>query len=148
MVNSNSSCRPKPGSYTVPFGTEKLLRELRRNSTAVHQLLRLVTNTIVAFSRAAIQRGVRLGLADPTASGSVVGKNAFETFALPYLTEVVQTIAQATGGAAPSLHVCGRTQYKRRESSGARVACLDGVARKENARESRTRPSTSAPHLN
>lgn len=111
------------------FGTERLLRELRRNGPLVHQLLRRATDAIVEFAKAAIARGARIGLADPTASGSVIGLKVFESFALPYLTEVVGAITDATGGIAPSLHVCGRTQaiWRQLADTGASGLSLDDV---------------------
>ncbi|HMA93941.1 MAG TPA: uroporphyrinogen decarboxylase family protein, partial [Polyangiaceae bacterium] len=111
------------------FGTERLLRELRRNGPLVHQLLRVATDAVVRFAKAAIARGARIGLADPTASGSVIGLKVFESFALPYLAEVVRAITKASGGVAPSLHVCGRTQaiWRQLADTGASGLSLDDV---------------------
>lgn len=118
------------------YGTERLLRELRRNEVLVHRLLRIATDGIIAFGRAAIARGARIGLADPTASGSVVGRPVFERFALPYLQEVVTALTAATGGAAPSLHVCGRTQaiWSQLADTGASALSLDDVVDLEEAK--------------
>jgi len=111
------------------YGTERLLRELWRNTSAVHELLRLTTDAIIDFSRAAIQRGARVGLADPTASGSVIGLKAFKAFAFPYTKEVVQAITHETGGVAPSLHVCGRTQtlWSYLADTGTSALSLDDI---------------------
>jgi uroporphyrinogen decarboxylase len=92
------------------YGTERLLRELSKNAEQVHELLHIVTDVILSFCRAAIARGARIGLADPTASGSVISTRAFETFAYPYLCELVQGVKATPGGAAPTIHICGRSQ--------------------------------------
>lgn len=89
-------------------GTEKFLRDLHKNPAFVHRLLRLATESIVRFAEKAIQVGVRPGLADPTASGTLISQHQFREFALPYLKETVERIT-AFAGAAPSLHICGNT---------------------------------------
>ena len=111
------------------FGTERLLRELNRNALLVHNLLRVVTEGVLAFCRAAIARGARIGLADPTASGSVISARAFETFALPYLGELVQGIRQAGNGTPPTIHICGRSQklWSHLADTGTSALSVDDV---------------------
>ncbi len=46
-------------------------------------------------------------LVDPVASGSVISPRVFAQFALPYLQRNLAKIAEL--GAAPMLHICGRT---------------------------------------
>lgn len=117
-------------------GTERLLRELGRQAEAIHELLRLVTQGILDFARAAVARGVRIGLADPTASGSVISTKTAAAFAIPYLSELVAGITQAGGGARPTLHVCGRTQklWGLLADTGVSGLSLDDVVDLEEAK--------------
>ena len=107
-------------------GTEEFLRDLHRNPRFVHRLLRFATDSIIAFATAAVQVGVRIGLADPTASGTLISAKQFREFALPYLKEVVAAVA-AQAGAAPSLHICGNTKkiWQEMADTGTSVLSLD-----------------------
>ena len=117
------------GPFTVACnlrGTEFFLRDLRKNPEFVHTLLRLATDSVIAFARAAITVGVRIGLAEPTASGTLISPKLFREFALPYLKEVVATIGNLAG-ANPSLHVCGNSSriWQDMADTGASVLSLD-----------------------
>ncbi|OPY70412.1 MAG: Uroporphyrinogen decarboxylase [Syntrophorhabdaceae bacterium PtaU1.Bin034] len=109
-------------------GTDQFLRDLRRDPPFVHRILRVATESIIAFARAAAEVGVRISLADPTASGTMIAATQFREFALPYLTEVVTAVKEATGG-PPALHICGNTSKIWREmaDTGAGVLSLDNV---------------------
>ncbi|BCG47694.1 methylcobamide:CoM methyltransferase-related protein [Citrifermentans bremense] len=107
-------------------GTELFLRDLRKNQAFAHRLLRLSTDSIIRFARAALQRGARIVLADPTASGTLISPALFRQFALPYLTEVCAAV-KAGCGAAPALHICGNTTriWPEMVETGASVLSLD-----------------------
>ncbi len=117
------------GPFTVACnirGTEFFLRDLRKNPEFVHRLLRLTTESVIAFARAAVGVGVRIGLAEPTASGTLISPRLFREIALPYLKEVVTAVG-ALAGANPSLHVCGNSSriWEDMADSGASVLSLD-----------------------
>ncbi len=117
-------------------GTERFLRDLHRDPEFVHRLLRLATDSIISFAGAAVPVGVRIGLADPTASGTLISPRQFKEFALPYLNEVVAGITKIAG-APPSLHICGNTRKIWREmaDTGASVLSLDDMVDLEEAKE-------------
>jgi uroporphyrinogen decarboxylase len=104
-------------------GTERFLRDLHKNPAFAHQLLRLATDSIIRFAASAVQVGARIGLADPTASGTMIGQGQFRTFVLPYLQEVTTAIT-ALAGFAPSLHICGNTSKIWREMADTGVSVL------------------------
>ena len=104
-------------------GTDRFLRDLRKNPELVHRLLRLTTDSIIRFAGAAFWVGARIGLADPTCSGTMISSRHFRQFALPYLKEVISAIAE-TSGAPPSLHICGNTTKIWGEMADAGVAIL------------------------
>ncbi|MBJ6802285.1 uroporphyrinogen decarboxylase family protein [Geomonas propionica] len=107
-------------------GTEPFLRDLRKNPAFAHRLLQHSTASIIRFAKAALERGARIGLADPTASGTMISSALFKEFALPYLKEVCTAIKQECG-AAPSLHICGNTTkiWQEMTDTGASVLSLD-----------------------
>ena len=107
-------------------GTEFFLRDLRKNPEFAHRLLRLATDSVIAFARAAIGVGVRIGLAEPAASGTLISPKLFRELALPYLKEVVTTVG-ALAGTNPSLHICGNTSriWPEMADTGASVLSLD-----------------------
>lgn len=90
-------------------GTENLLRDLRKDSEHVKELLDLVLasqkNCIDAFA----PYGVSISLGDPVSSGSVLSPKLFRQFSKPYLTEIARYAKEKTGK-APSLHICGKTE--------------------------------------
>jgi uroporphyrinogen decarboxylase len=107
-------------------GTEQFLRDLHKNPDFAHRLLRLATDSIIRFAASAVEVGARIGLADPTASGTMIGPGQFCEFALPYLQEVVTAIT-SLAGFAPSLHICGNTSkiWKEMADTGVLVLSLD-----------------------
>jgi len=109
-------------------GTAQFLRDLRLNPSLVHRILRVTTDSIIAFARAAAGVGVRISLADPTASGTMIAAAQFRQFALPYLIETVAAVKEVTGG-PPALHICGNTSRILNEmaDTGAGVLSLDNV---------------------
>lgn len=107
-------------------GTETFLRDLHRNPQFVHRLLRLATDSIIRFAAAAINVGARIGLADPTASGTMISASQFSAFVRPYLHEIVQAVREMAG-TAPSLHICGNTSkiWAEMADTGVSVLSLD-----------------------
>jgi len=117
-------------------GTENFLRDLHKNPAFAHRLLRLATDSIIRFAASAVQVGARIGIADPTSSGTMIGPGQFREFALPYLQEVV-TAVTALAGVAPSLHICGNTSKIWREmaDTGVSVLSLDDAVDLGDAKE-------------
>ena len=109
-------------------GTESFLRDLHRNPAFAHRLLRLATDSVIAFATAAVRLGARIGLADPTASGTLISPRQFSEFAFPYLKETVAAITRIAG-TPPSLHICGNTSkiWQEMAYTGVSVISLDDV---------------------
>lgn len=107
-------------------GTDSFLRDLRRDPELARSLLRFATDSTIPFAREVIRLGARIGLADPVASGTLIGPKQFREFALPYLKELIKEIT-SLAGAAPSLHVCGNTAriWTDMADSGAGTLSLD-----------------------
>jgi len=107
-------------------GTERFLRDLHKGPAFAHRLLRLATDSTIRFAEAAIKVGARIGLADPTASGTMISPRQFREFAQPYLKEVAAVVTRAAG-AGPSLHICGNTSkiWPEMADTGVSVLSLD-----------------------
>ncbi|MGA2151013.1 MAG: uroporphyrinogen decarboxylase family protein [Geobacteraceae bacterium] len=117
-------------------GTENFMRDLRRDPEFAHGILRLATNSIIAFAIEAAKVGSRIGLADPTASGTMISPGLFREFAFPYLKEVVEAITKVSG-VPPSLHICGNTRkiWSEMADTGVSVISLDDVVDLAEAKE-------------
>lgn len=118
-----------PGPFTTAAnirGAENFLRDIIYNPERAHRTLRLALDSTVAYVEEAGKLGVHFGIADPTASGSLISPRHFREFALPYLQELVQAIQRA-GADPPSLHICGNTVklWGHMVDTGASVLSLD-----------------------
>ncbi|MCW2277692.1 uroporphyrinogen decarboxylase family protein [Heliophilum fasciatum] len=116
-------------------GTEILLRDLYQDPDYAHRLLRLVTDTTIAFIKEAAKKDVIFSVGDPTSSGTLISPKQYRQFAFPYLKEVIDAI-KATGRPAPTLHICGNTRkiWTDMADAGAGVLSLDDVIDLEDAK--------------
>ncbi len=126
---------PVSAGLTGPFsnaanlrGTEQFLRDLYYNPEFAHKLLRLTLDCTISFLREAAKLGVSFGIADPTASGSLISPRLFREFAFPYLKELTAAIT-GTGAPPPQLHICGNTKkiWQAMADTGAGALSLDNV---------------------
>jgi [methyl-Co(III) methanol-specific corrinoid protein]:coenzyme M methyltransferase len=85
-------------------------RALRRDKEDVHALNRRCTEDIKAFGEALLTAGADLVcIADPSATGEIIGREAFAEFVLPYLNELTEHFRERF--AAPTIvHICGNVK--------------------------------------
>ena len=106
-------------------------RALVRNKSAAHDLMKLVVQNLTIFGSALIEAGADLiCIADPSASGELLGKNAFSEFALPYINELLRHFRKEYG--IPSIvHICGKVQSLGTALSELDAECIsvDAVVR-------------------
>ena len=119
------------GPFTVAAnlrGTESFMRDLYRQPLFVHRLLRLATDSCRAFVQAAAKLNVYFSIAEPTASGSLLGPQHFRQFVKPYLTELI-AYSKASGGLSTTLHICGNTKpiWADMADTGADMLSIDDV---------------------
>jgi [methyl-Co(III) methanol-specific corrinoid protein]:coenzyme M methyltransferase len=82
------------------------LRQLRKNPDAAHRVLAAVTDQLAEYARLMVENGAAvLSIADPTATGEILGPRLFETYAVPYLNQLID--AMHGMGARVILHICG-----------------------------------------
>ena len=112
---------PAIGSISGPVSTAASLvdpmtffRELRREKDAAHQLLSQVTAALIQWAALMADNGAALiSLADPTATGEILGPKLFEEYALPYINQICEALAAL--GTPVIVHICGNVRPIKRQ---------------------------------
>jgi len=124
--------------YSAPFstaaalrGTAVFARDLYKNRDMAHVLLQKSLELAQDFAEAVTEAGGIPVLVDPVASGSVISRQAFEEYALPYIAKTFERIRSL--GAPPILHICGRTSgiIDLMAQSGAVALSVDQIELRE-----------------
>jgi len=127
-----SCCYPAPFSTAAALrGTALFARDLYKSPDMAHVLLRKSLQLAQDFAEAVTEAGGIPVLVDPVASGSVISRQAFQEFALPYIARTFERIGAL--GAPPILHICGRTSgiIDLMAQSGAVALSIDQIALRE-----------------
>ncbi|MBR1760578.1 MAG: methylcobamide--CoM methyltransferase [Schwartzia sp.] len=107
---------PVVGSLTGPISTAAsivdpmtFLKELRKDKTNAHRVLDYVTDFLVEYAGVLIESGFPvITIADPTATGEILGPKMFGDYAVPYLNRLADAIHGR--GAKAIVHICGRME--------------------------------------
>lgn len=85
-------------------------RALRRDLEAAHRLTRYCTEELQRFGDALIEAGADLiCIADPSATGDIIGRRAFLEIAVPYLNQLTDHFKERFG--VPTIvHICGNVK--------------------------------------
>lgn len=103
-------------------GTENLLRDLRKNPEQLHQLLEFTVDVNISWVKYIWNEcEATVSIADPVASGSLLGRASFCEFEKPYLKKLCREIVKITGQ-KPSLHICGKTHNVWNELKGLDIS--------------------------
>ncbi|MDR1061474.1 MAG: hypothetical protein LBL83_09780 [Clostridiales bacterium] len=105
---------PVIGSVTGPVSTSAslvdpmtFLKELRKDRENAHRLLSAVTEWLIAYALALCEAGAdAISIADPTATGEILGPRLFEEYALPYIGRLAAAIRRT--GTPAIIHICGQ----------------------------------------
>jgi len=85
---------------------DRFFKEMIRDPQAVAQVLERVTDLLLEFGQAQVAAGAdAIVIADPTATGEIVGPRLFERLVLPPLSRLVASLREA--GPPVVVHVCG-----------------------------------------
>lgn len=85
-------------------------RALILDKRPAHELMRVVNDSLKIFGSALIEAGADVVcIADPSATGEIMGKKAFAEFALPYINELV-AFFKARYGTPAIVHICGNVR--------------------------------------
>jgi [methyl-Co(III) methanol-specific corrinoid protein]:coenzyme M methyltransferase len=104
---------PAIGSIAGPVSTAGSLvdpmtffRELRRDRDGAHRLISNVTDELVKWAALMAENGAQvITIADPTATGEILGPKLFEEYALHYINKMVDAIHAL--GLPVIVHICG-----------------------------------------
>jgi uroporphyrinogen decarboxylase len=100
------------GPYTLGarmVGEEVMMKATFKKPDFVHKVTEFATNLLIHLYEPVVSNGTLdvISLADPTASGDLISKKQFETFALPYLKKF--TDWARSKNAHTLVHICGNT---------------------------------------
>jgi [methyl-Co(III) methanol-specific corrinoid protein]:coenzyme M methyltransferase len=105
---------PVIGSLTGPVSTAAsivdpmtFLKQLRRDKENAHKVLDYVTEHLIKYAALMIENGAAtISIADPTATGEILGPKMFEEYAVPYLNKITDFIHKM--GKPVIIHICGK----------------------------------------
>ena len=105
---------PTIGSLTGPVSTSAslvdpmpFLKQLRRDRKNSHRVLDNVAERLIDYAAMMIETGATaISIADPTATGEILGPKMFEEYAVRYLNRVVDGIHAL--GVPVIVHICGK----------------------------------------
>lgn len=105
---------PVIGNLTGPISTAAsivepiaFLKDLRKNRENAHIVLNYVSDLLIAFAKAQIKHGATvISIADPTATGEILGPKIFEEYAVKYLSKIIDAIHETNTPVI--LHICGK----------------------------------------
>ena len=90
------------------LGTANLLKALRKDPEGVHRLMEFVTQALLQLTEPFIKDGFSISVADPVASNTVISKQNFRDFVMPYHKKYIESCL-AFGSKSCSIHICGDT---------------------------------------
>lgn len=85
-------------------------RAMLKNKSAAHGLVEKVTDDLIVFGRAMMLAGADIiCIADPSATGEIIGRHGFEEFAVPYINSIVARLREEFR-ALSIVHICGNVR--------------------------------------
>ena len=105
---------PVIGSLTGPISTAAslvdpmtFLKELRKDKENAHRVLASVTDWLISYALILRDSGADvICIADPTATGEILGPRFFEEYAVTYINRLVEAIRST--GTPVIVHICGQ----------------------------------------
>jgi len=105
---------PVIGSLTGPISTSasivdpiSFLKGLRKNRNDAHKLIDYASNHIIELARLMIENGANvISIADPTATGEILGPKMFDEYAVRYLNKIINAIHSMN--IPVIVHICGK----------------------------------------
>jgi Uroporphyrinogen-III decarboxylase len=104
---------PAIGSLTGPLSTSAslvdpmtFLRQMRKDKEATHRLVDYVSGHLIEYARLMADNGAAaISIADPTATGEILGPLLFEEYAVPYINRIADAVHGM--GVLVIIHICG-----------------------------------------
>ncbi|MDR1110771.1 MAG: methylcobamide--CoM methyltransferase [Deltaproteobacteria bacterium] len=90
------------------------LKELRKKKDVAHRVLDYVTGQLIDYASALVEGGVDvICIADPTATGEILGPKIFAEYAVVYLNRIIDAIHAQN--VPVIVHICGNVRAIRKE---------------------------------
>jgi MtaA/CmuA family methyltransferase len=134
---------PVIGNLTGPISLVTSLMEpmlffkkVRRDPRAVHEVMEYINTVLIEFAREQIKSGVNvIAIADPTATGEILGPKNFNLFVTPYLNKLVAAIHAEN--VPVIVHICGDASTVIEEMEDVRPNALsfDAIVNMGKAKE-------------
>ena len=107
---------PTIGSLTGPLSTAgslvdpmPFLKQLRRDRENAHRVLNYVAEHLIEYAQLMVDNGATvISIADPTATGEILGPKMFEEYEVVYLNKVIDAIHEM--GTPVIVHICGKME--------------------------------------
>ncbi|MDR0611579.1 MAG: hypothetical protein LBG58_15835 [Planctomycetaceae bacterium] len=104
---------PAVGSLTGPISTAAsivdpmiFLKQLRREREAAHKVIDYVTEQLISYAKLMADNGAAaISIADPTATGEILGPKIFDEYAVYYLNKITDSVHEL--GVPVIVHICG-----------------------------------------
>jgi len=104
---------PAIGSLTGPISTAAslvdpmtFLKQLRREKETSHKVIDYVTDQLISYAKLMADNGAAvISIADPTATGEILGPKFFDEYAVYYLNKITDEIHKV--GVPVIIHICG-----------------------------------------
>jgi len=128
-LSKNNNDIPVIGSLTGPLSTAaslvtpmQFLKELRREPEASHRFIDYICDHLIEYSKLMVDNGATvIAIADPTATGEILGPKMFQEYAVTYLNKIVDSLHEMK--VPVILHICGRMEAVKKQ-----IAMLHGDA--------------------
>lgn len=139
---------PVIGSITGPLSTAasvvdpmNFLKELRKAKEESHHFVDYVTDQLIDYARYMVDNGASaISIADPTATGEILGPKMFGDYAVPYINKLVDAVHEMQ--VPVIVHICGRMQ-----AVTSHIAALHADAISVDALVSLKKLKEEYPHL-
>jgi [methyl-Co(III) methanol-specific corrinoid protein]:coenzyme M methyltransferase len=134
---------PAIGSLTGPISTAAslvdpmiFLKQLRREPEASHKVIDYVTEQLISYAKLMADNGATaISIADPTATGEILGPKIFDEYAVYYLNKITDAVHEL--GIPVIVHICGdvrmvKPQLQKLHSKILSVDAIVDLARLKN----------------
>jgi [methyl-Co(III) methanol-specific corrinoid protein]:coenzyme M methyltransferase len=110
---------PVIGSITGPISLAAslvdpmtFLKDLRKKNEMAHKVINYVTEQLIEYAKLIALNGAAvISIADPTATGEILGPKLFQEFAVRYINKIVEEVQKT--GVPVIVHICGDVKMVR-----------------------------------
>jgi [methyl-Co(III) methanol-specific corrinoid protein]:coenzyme M methyltransferase len=117
---------PVVGSITGPVSLAAslvdplaFLKELRKKNEMSHKVIGYVAEQVIEYAKLLAENGAAaISIADPTATGEILGPKLFSEFAVPYINKIVEELRKT--GVPVIVHICGDVKMVKQQLAALR----------------------------